>query len=96
MVQTPVENAVTDGSVTWSWMPIATAPKDGTHVIGLTQWGALEIWWHVDTYDGEWWMDHGDSEPSPTHWVPLPTLDGSLTAPESQRQHEPSSTPETA
>jgi hypothetical protein len=54
------------------WLPIETAPKDGTHVIGLTQFGAREIWWHQDSYEGEFWQDEGDSEPEPTHWVPMP------------------------
>lgn len=54
------------------WQPMGTAPKDGTHFIGNTQWGAREIWWHKDTYEGEYWTDEGDSEPEPTGWIPLP------------------------
>lgn len=57
---------------TQGWQDISTAPKDGTHIIGNTQWGALEIWWHKDIYDGEYWTDEGDSEPEPTGWIPKP------------------------
>lgn len=53
-------------------LPMSIAPKDGTHIIGFTQFGAREIWWHRDTYEGEYWTDEGDSEPEPTGWVPLP------------------------
>lgn len=68
------------------WQPIETAKKDGTHIIGLTQFGAREIWWHRDFYEGEFWQDEGDSEPEPTHWVPMPvkarTALAGVTAPE--------------
>ncbi len=37
---TPIEGMMMD------WQPISEAPKDGTRIIGLTQYGALEIWWH--------------------------------------------------
>lgn len=54
------------------WRTIDSAPKDGTHIIGNTQWGAREIWWHKDAYEGEYWTDEGDSEPEPTGWIPKP------------------------
>jgi hypothetical protein len=54
------------------WRTMDSAPKDGTHIIGNTQWGAREIWWHKDTYEGEYWTDEGDSEPEPTGWIPMP------------------------
>lgn len=54
------------------WRSMDDAPTDGTHIIGNTQWGALEIWWHKDAYEGEYWTDEGDSEPEPTGWVPVP------------------------
>lgn len=60
------------GAVNQAWQPIETAPKDGTNIIGLTQWGALEIWYVRDAYEGEYWQDYSDSEPDPTHWLPLP------------------------
>jgi hypothetical protein len=54
------------------WRTMDSAPTDGTHIIGNTQWGAHEIWWHKDTYEGEYWTDEGDSEPEPTGWIPMP------------------------
>jgi hypothetical protein len=56
------------------WQPISTAPRDGTHIIGLDRFGAREMWFKRDTYEGEFWMDEGDSEPDPSHWVPMPTM----------------------
>lgn len=54
--------------------PIETAPRDGTHIVGLCQWGWLEMWFKSDPYDGEFWMDQADSEPVPTHWIELPMV----------------------
>jgi hypothetical protein len=53
-------------------LEISSAPKDGTHILGLTQWGWREVWYKRDYCDGEYWTDEGDSEPEPTHWAPLP------------------------
>lgn len=57
-----------------AWLPIESAPKDGTRItlyeIGR---GAFEGWWH-DAWPRaceEYWMDDADSEPEPTHWRPL-------------------------
>jgi hypothetical protein len=57
-----------------TWQTINSAPTDGTHIIGLTQWGALEVWFKRDPYDGDYWTDEGDSEPVPTHWIPKPEM----------------------
>ena len=67
-----------------AWLPIETAPKDGTRVL-------LTGWWEDDptsghrwTCDGFWddlteeWFEHPDRVPTdgalvpPTHWLPLP------------------------
>ena len=58
------------GPETW----IDLAPKDGTHVLGYDQRrGWREMWFHTDTAYGEaFWVDEFDSEPEPTHWLPLP------------------------
>ena len=53
--------------------PIDTAPRDGTHVIGLSQWGWREMWFVRDK-EGDFWMDAQDSEPSPTHWIAVPDV----------------------
>lgn len=54
--------------------PIETAPKDGTRIIGKDRFGWREMWWKVDQYEGEFWMDELDSEPNPTHWIEMPVV----------------------
>ena len=50
---------------------IDSAPRDGTHILGLDGFWR-EMWLVRDQYEGEFWRDEFDSEPEPTHWVPLP------------------------
>jgi len=55
------------------WRPIATAPKDGTPILG---------WWAGECMIVDWcifverWSSSHDGEdmfsPEPTHWMPLP------------------------
>ena len=54
--------------------PIETAPRDGTHIIGLAHGGWREMWFKRDQYEGEFWTDDMDSEPKPTHWIELPIM----------------------
>lgn len=72
---------------TGGWLPIETAPKDGTRIIlRCPNIGAIEGWW--DCVDGGgfeegppifWWTTENDliifgdgSYDDPTHWMPLP------------------------
>jgi len=56
-------------SVESQWRNIETAPRDGTKFWAFERRrGQYECWYHTDGY----WMDHADSEPGPTHWMPLP------------------------
>ena len=55
------------------WRPIETAPKDGTKLWGYCRNGRqMEVWWHLNFPQPEYWTDEADSEPEPTHWMPLP------------------------
>jgi hypothetical protein len=52
---------------------IATAPKDGTLILGMDRHGWREMWFVKDGTDhADYWQDHHDSEPDPIWWVPLP------------------------
>lgn len=59
------------------WLPIETAPKDGTVI--LTTDGAdntLTGWWQNDCWHTGWVSGGHRSDPetlSPTHWIPLPS-----------------------
>lgn len=58
-----------------SWLPIETAPKDGTLFVAYERGWCP---WTNDTdvvYWNNGWWDSTDRETSmrPTHWMPLPT-----------------------
>lgn len=60
------------------WMPIESAPKDGTKIDQWTAGGRrlTNVYWHVGTY-GSHWSDCYHRDP-PTHWryLPPPPKDG--------------------
>lgn len=66
---------------TEAWQPIETAPRDGRLIWAFERGRGVErrqyIAWWVDCGpsrdEGQYWQDDNDSEPSPTHWMPLPT-----------------------
>jgi hypothetical protein len=81
LVQATVQPAAIGSSVIGAWMPIETAPKDGTSII--ITWLDIMGGRHIDT--ASWagaWVPY--SRPA-THWMPLPTFDETVTAPLSQR-----------
>lgn len=56
------------------WLPIESAPKDGTPVLAYQAGRYFKCWLECDRYEGGYfWQDEEDSEPSPTHWRPLPS-----------------------
>lgn len=73
------------------WLPIASVPKDGTHVILYIEGCAVEGWWEIwpdrrrpdlDTWRTAALSEHGcgccgSSNDAPTHWMPLPPGPGS-------------------
>ena len=55
------------------WQPIATAPKDGTLILGFFDETICTIEWFIyDGGRGQWETFYGESEVVPTHWMPLP------------------------
>ena len=60
------------------WMPIETAPKNGTEILGYTEEvGALVLYWDSMTGEMDHWSDgRSVSFWKPTHWMPLPAAPG--------------------
>mgnify|MGYP000892861350 CR=1 FL=1 len=58
--------------------PIEEAPKDGTKFLAFQKtsegWEHYDCWWHIGPKDEQYWMDVSDSEPEPTHFIPLTSL----------------------
>lgn len=57
------------------WMPIETAPKDGSFILVFTQkdFPDFQSIWVAQHEDGIWWVHGRECTPSePTHWQPLP------------------------
>jgi hypothetical protein len=69
------------------WQPIKTAPKDGTRVLLVWEYGlVLAHWtddaafkqcafgpgWEVDRSEGDCWYAFSLRPDQPTHWMPLP------------------------
>jgi hypothetical protein len=52
------------------WQPIETAPRDGTWVIGATDFGVVPLRWGLSWNDQHW--ANGCVVYRPTHWRPLP------------------------
>ena len=53
------------------WMPIESAPRDGTSVLAVDQLENVAILF----FDRRWRESYGFNDPvwRPTHWLPLPT-----------------------
>lgn len=61
-----------------AWLPIATAPKDGSRIL-VFEGGEVQIvaWRAMHCGREDWGLDDGESvycegEFRPTHWMPLP------------------------
>ena len=66
------------------WMPIETAPKDGSLILGTDGLTVAAMWWKPQADPGfPWsmvaeWMGAAqdnawqDGKNGPTHWMPLP------------------------
>ncbi|NSY05995.1 DUF551 domain-containing protein [Agrobacterium tumefaciens] len=73
-------DALTDAQELAAWLPIATAPKDGSDVL------LSSPHWNGDVVVGSWsfegWRDRDDSDKlEPTHWMPLPLPPPALSTP---------------
>ena len=59
------------------WLPIDTAPQDGSEFIGYSlggRWHGQEGKWvaYVCHRDRNLWIAIGEGVVNPTHWMPLP------------------------
>jgi len=56
------------------WMPIETAPKDGTSILGYWMGGQHDCAIHATKFfKGRWWEPNEDfPQSTPSHWMPLP------------------------
>ncbi len=59
------------------WRPIATAPKNGTEILGFVpSTGRLVLQWNAVAFSATMkseWLDTTEGMPwEPTHWLPLP------------------------
>ena len=55
------------------WRLIETAPKDGTSILGNSNYSGVQIA-QMSWTDNGWWIDKLDLPDSPTHWMPIPAL----------------------
>lgn len=55
----------------WRPQPIATAPRNGSDILGWFPDGSgwLVVWWQPKAKN---WSDGYSALPEPTHWLPLP------------------------
>lgn len=52
------------------FLPIESAPRDGSHIIGYDAGCVYEVWWDPSGWDdGEW-----GERPAPSHWLPMPII----------------------
>jgi hypothetical protein len=61
-----------------TWMPIETAPKDGTRILAAAPGHLTMIasWSGHGRYFGPaWYSNNVAITPSPTHWLPLPVYE---------------------
>jgi hypothetical protein len=83
--RTALLKAMRESGLVARWMPIASAPRDGTNILlrfgsdGVSQGkfvaGSPYPWKFIDTSDGiTWLVNHSrDGGAGPSHWMPLPS-----------------------
>lgn len=61
-----------------AWQPIATAPKNGTEIVGLSGRKTLRLcWWFQSSSDVGGFLDENGRPFEPHHWAHLPRLPSS-------------------
>lgn len=57
-----------------AWLPIETAPKDGTEILVYTMSECFYVVAYDDVFSAPWRIrnNEGLNEAVPTHWMPLP------------------------
>ena len=70
---TPIAQGPVDVNVS-GWMPISTAPKDGTAILVYTQHDNFYVVAYDNVFSAPWRVrnDAGLNERALTHWMPLP------------------------
>ena len=80
--------AVASTALLGEWLPIATAPRDGTEILVWTGRAVVAaIWMSRDGDYPTWWPSHAGAlwSADVTHWLPLPpppNAHGEATPPE--------------
>ncbi|RTM07457.1 MAG: DUF551 domain-containing protein [Hyphomicrobiales bacterium] len=62
----------TEPGVAEGWRSMDGAPRDGSRFLAFEKGRYFDCWWEDKGYGEAYWMDEADSEPKPTHWLPLP------------------------
>lgn len=69
----PVDSNTRSDSV--GWMPIESAPKDGTEIIVLSGAKGVSLgWFFIASSRTQGWLDQRGRQISPTHWMPFPKI----------------------
>lgn len=92
-IRTGEENAKHNAAIRGAWLPIESAPKDGTPIWAYNGEQARMRWTEGETYALWIWDDEliSDVDPvpeSPTHWMPMPAAPGAPASPVSTVEQE--------